>query len=555
VSYCSRADSADYEVQEETREMKTARLTIKNYRGFADATPAKIEISGGLTALLGPNNAGKSSLKLFFYEMRPLFQQLLLGVGHSPSLFTLMDGQSFSFGCPGTSDAAEIFNNVTNRDISIEIEVVDPTKHPIANHTINKLVATCERATPQQWKARVYSLQSPSSPVFSDNGYVAQSDGLIADRHGTVFYDFGELREIIQVFFEARYFGAFRNALNQGSGSYYDFMIGTAFIDLWNNWKTSGVRSHSRAIEKITEDIRSLFEFERLEINASVSLKTLLVTINGHQYRLAEMGSGISQFIMALGNAATAAPSLILIDEPETNLHPALQVDFLLTLAQYAKVGCIFSTHSVGLARSVAHPIFTVQRGAQGPIVRPFEATPSYTQFLGELSFSSFKEMGCDRILLVEGVNDVKAIQQLLRLFGKEHTTVILPLGGDQLVTGAREYELNELRRLSGNIFAVVDSERPGEGAGAAERRMAFGEVCKKVGFDLCLTERRAIENYFSDYAVKAAFGPSFEQLQPYERLDDHPNGWSKSDNWRIARHVRKADLLLSDVGAFLDRI
>src|SRR5439155_19537073 len=116
----------------------------------------------------------------------------------------------------------------------------------------------------------------------------------------------------------------------QGSGSYYDFMIGTAFIDLWNNWKTSGVRSHSRAIEKITEEIRSLFEFERLEINASVSLKTLLVTINGHQYRLAEMGSGISQFIMALGNAATAAPSLILIDEPETNLHPALQVDFLL---------------------------------------------------------------------------------------------------------------------------------------------------------------------------------------------------------------------------------
>ena len=279
------------------------------------------------------------------------------------------------------------------------------------------------------------------------------------------------------------------------------------------------------------------------------------MTINGHQYRLAEMGSGISQFIMALGNAATAAPSLILIDEPETNLHPALQVDFLLTLAQYAKVGCIFSTHSVGLARSVAQPIFTVQRGTQGPIVRPFEATPSYAQFLGELSFSSFKEMGCDCILLVEGVNDVKVIQQLLRLFGKEHTTVILPLGGDQLVTGTREYELNELRRLSSNIFAVVDSERPSEGAEAAQRRKAFGEVCKKVGFDLCLTERRAIENYFPGHAVKAAFGSSFEQLQPYERLDDHPNGWSKSDNWRIARHVAKADFLLSDVGAFLDRI
>jgi hypothetical protein len=258
---------------------------------------------------------------------------------------------------------------------------------------------------------------------------------------------------------------------------------------------------------------------------------------------------------MALGNAATSTPSLILIDELETNLHPALQIDFLLTLAQYATVGCLFSTHSVGLARSVAERIFTVQKGAQGPIVRPFEATPSYSEFLGELSFSSFKDMGCDRILLVEGVNDVKVVQQLLRLVSKEHTTVILPLGGDQLVTGSREMELGELRRLSDNIFALVDSERPSVGAPPAERRARFEEVCKKLGFDVCLTEWRAIENYFPDYAVKAALGSGFEQLAPYERLSDHPNSWGKSDNWRIAHHVKRDDLLSTDIGKFLERI
>jgi energy-coupling factor transporter ATP-binding protein EcfA2 len=371
----------------------------------------------------------------------------------------------------------------------------------------------------------------------------------------SVLYDFKDLLEIIRVFYGAKYYGAFRNALNQGSGQYYDFQIGTAFIDLWNTWKTAGNKAQSRAIGKITEELRRLFEFEQLEINASVSLKTLLITINGHQYRLGELGSGISQFIMALGNAATATPSLILIDEPETNLHPALQIDFLLMLAQYATVGCLFSTHSVGLARSVAERIFTVQKSTQGPIVRPFEATPSYSEFLGELSFSSFKEMGCDRILLVEGVNDVKVVQQLLRLVGKEHSTVILPLGGDQLVTGSREMELHELRRLSGSIFALVDSERHDASAPPAERRAKFEEVCKKVGFDVCLTERRAIENYFPDYAVKAAFGPNFEHLAPYERLSDHANGWGKSDNWRIAHHVTKSDLLSSDVGRFLARI
>jgi AAA15 family ATPase/GTPase len=59
--------------------MKTVRVTIKNYRGFSDQVPVRIEIGEGLTALLGANNAGKSSLKLFFYEMRELFEVLLRG--------------------------------------------------------------------------------------------------------------------------------------------------------------------------------------------------------------------------------------------------------------------------------------------------------------------------------------------------------------------------------------------------------------------------------------------------------------------------------------------
>jgi len=488
--------------------------------------------------------------------MRGLFESFVRPQTNSPNLVTGIAGQPIGVGgYPGTSDVQEIFNNSNDRDLTFEIEAVGATSRPDAHHTINRLVATCRRAAPLQWHIQVYSIESARNPITLANGYNHVDVNWFTSGDGTTKYDAGFLVEIFRAFLGAKYYGAFRNALNQGSGQYYDFQIGTAFVDLWNNWKTSGNKAHSRAIGKITEEIRRLFEFEQLEINTSVSLKTLLVTINGHQYRLGELGSGISQFIMALGNAATAQPTLILVDEPETNLHPALQVDFLLTLAQYATVGCLFSTHSVGLARSVAKPIFTVQKGAQGPIVRPFEATPSYAEFLGELSFSSFKEMGCDRILLVEGVNDVKVVQQLLRLVGKEHSTVILPLGGDQLVTGSREYELHELRRLSDNIFALVDSERPSAEAPPADRRVRFEEVCKKVGFEACLTERRALENYFPDHAVKAAFGSSFERLTPYERLADHPNGWSKADNWRIAHHVTKADLLSSDIGKFLDRI
>ncbi len=151
--------------------MKTARLTIKNYRGFSDQTPARLEIGTGLTALLGPNNAGKSSLKLFFYEMRGLFEVFLRGLGVNPSLLTAINCSPIGLGgYPGTSDLTEIFNNSNDRDITFEIEVIDPTVRPEARHAVNRLVATCERAAPLQWKVKVYSVQSPDDPVSSTNG-------------------------------------------------------------------------------------------------------------------------------------------------------------------------------------------------------------------------------------------------------------------------------------------------------------------------------------------------------------------------------------------------
>jgi hypothetical protein len=98
----------------------------------------------------------------------------------------------------------------------------------------------------------------------------------------------------------------------------------------------------------------------------------------------------------------------------------------------------------------------------------------------------------------------------------------------------------------------LVDSERGSEDTPALKARRAFHEVCRKLNFEVCLTQRRAIENCFSDRAVKTLFGDKYRALSPYERLQDCATRWSKADNWKIARNMSLEKIEGTDVGKLL---
>src|SRR5262249_37592201 len=152
---------------------------------------------------------------------------------------------------------------------------------------------------------------------------------------------------------------------------------------------------------------------------------------------------GLAQFILVLVNAAIKKPSFALIDEPETSLHPPLQLDFLTSLGAYTRHGVIFATHSYGLARAAADRIYAVHGDQDaGSTVAIFDALPHLATFVGELGLSSYKELGFEKILLVEGPTDVRTVQQFLRLYRKDHHIVLIPLGGSSMIHKDREAEL-----------------------------------------------------------------------------------------------------------------
>jgi energy-coupling factor transporter ATP-binding protein EcfA2 len=379
------------------------------------------------------------------------------------------------------------------------------------------------------------------------------SDETTITPEGLPTHTIGGFFELLRALSHTLYIGPFRNAVNVGSNEdYYDIKTGQSLIKQWRELQTGSGKLANEAIYKLTKDIQHIFEFDALSINPSADERTFKLLVNGKSYGLQELGSGLAQFIIVLANASVVNPAFILIDEPELSLHPSLQLDFLTTIASYARVGVLFATHNIGLARSAADRIYAVQKIKLGDsTVTAYEETPRLSEFLGELSYSNYRALGFDKVLLVEGRTEVKTIQQFLRLWKKDQKIVLVPMGGRELINRHCEGELAELTRISVNINALIDSELDVAGDPISANRQDFVDICKRLNISCHVLKRRATENYFTDQAVKSATGSNYSALGHYERLKDAALGWNKRDNWRIAREMDKSDLQGTDLFDF----
>ncbi|HEU4557063.1 MAG TPA: AAA family ATPase [Longimicrobium sp.] len=526
--------------------MKPFTVTLKNYRCFEDRTPVTIEIRPGCTALIGPNNSGKSSFLKAFYELRPLFRSL----DRENGVAQVISERGIDMSFLGIDDAREIPFNRHERDVRIQLDFKG-----ISETQPRSLVLMLDLSK-QTWFGEVIIGSGRGRREvrlermdWNNDWIYSTSDGM--DHH----LDLTPLMNACNVLATMMYVGPYRNAINSGSGRYYDLSVGTQFINDWDDWKTGNHRIWAEAMQTVTEDVIRIFGYRRVEISAANNKTALQIAIDGKPYRLHELGAGIAQFIMVLASVAMKRPSFLLIDEPELHLHPSLQIEFLTAAASYATEGVLFASHSLGLARATAERVYSFQKPGNNAEVSIFEQTPNYPEFVGELSFSSFRELGHEWILLVEGPTEVKAIQQFLRFYHMDHSIVVVPLGGTALIREGVVQELAELRRLSGKIAVLIDSERTSPRSRMSVSRQKFLEDCKALGFKVHATERRAFENYLTERAIQKFKGPKYHALKPFELLDAVEPKWAKHENWRIAREMEKDEIAHTDLGRFLSML
>ena len=504
------------------------KVKLSSYRCFFGNTGVELSLEEGKTiAIVGKNNVGKSALMRFFYELRSLLYSFPSGTWRDSGKHSVTaDKNSGSLsgvqGLYGIGDAVQLFPNQNSE-------------------------------TPISFSFEYSGVECEFFITKSNNQY--RIEKRLARTAGAP-----ENSVLQQLFLRTLYIGAHRNLVNQsaGGGGYYDLSVGSAFVGEWDTLKNGADIEKGRIAHQAEILVSELLGWDSIAINKSNDGSQLLVSTKKGRFALTELGTGVSELVLCIITAAIKKPSWIFIDEPESHLHPSLQVKFLSALEQLASCGVVFTTHSIGLARTAADSILVMQQDKEGRgQLRQFEAVKNYSELIGEMQFSQFHELGFNKILLCEGVTEIKALRQFLKLWGLDSTVMLVPLGGSALIDHKRADELSEFNRFGVKIFVLIDSERS-KAEDTASQRGKFISVCENlfgVGH-AWQTTRRAIENYFPTRAIHMAMrSEKYRALKPFENSESVQPFWGKNQNWRITAKMNKDDLSGTDLAQFFEFI
>nr|WP_145403092.1 AAA family ATPase [Paenibacillus xylanexedens] len=221
---------------------------------------------------------------------------------------------------------------------------------------------------------------------------------------------------------------------------------------------------------------------------------------------LSRSGSGVVSAVYLAGRLLSGSNhgTVGFIDEPETGMHPKLQVRFLKLLKELSddfEIQWIVSTHSPFIMKNlkVEDRLYLIQHDGSETTARAIEPHDKLTVFqaLGAYLPDTISSKG---FIFVEGTTESTLLPLLLKKCGMDVDQVglvILPMGGENIYSIAP----SDLTKIHPKAMVILDSDliKPlSSGGNLTKKKIEYQQECYKHGVECYIsTDYRTIENMY----------------------------------------------------------
>jgi len=434
--------------------MYLSAFRLTNYKSFADS--GVLHFQPGFNVIVGQNNAGKTALVEGLsqhFTSHPHRSEATL-----PRITTELDPKSVSFAlvelaeheleeylldqvqpyvfrvaAPNEMNPSQVVLSVVNREIAFLLYVwrmTDETTSAVRG----SFFAEEFGARPSAQNGQQFTYSNETNDFVHSGPSNSGTKPLLGDRLAERF---------------ARGVFTFRaERMNVGRGQYGPDItlasdasnLPTVLGNLQSNRER--YRRYNAAVSTVFPEIKQVGVVHNTQGGSPSSIEIRVWTIDPVSERedlsipLTESGTGISQVLAILYVVLTAAyPQTIIIDEPQSFLHPGAARKLIEVLKQYPTHQYILTTHSAGVIVAAEPRTIHVLRKVSGKsevATVDIDQADTLRMLLSEVGARLSDVFGADNILWVEGSTEEACIPLILRKFEGP------PLYGTQILSVAR---------------------------------------------------------------------------------------------------------------------
>lgn len=477
--------------------MKLARIGFARYRSVGDE-PALIDLRKRLTVVVGANNSGKSNVLTGLLALRQNNGSL---PASSPMDRHLRDNRLSPHVIADLElEGGDTFPGKSHGDILRFVREVDGSEVRWVETPFPSMEFDAFNRYFRRLRNRYFTGVPSPQELANAHAEVAQHlwQPAIAAMPSVVFIP--QHRQVT-------------------TGAAYS-IDGAGIVDLLASWQHPeiGADADVEKFLKVQTLLRALLHLPSVDLEVSHDKRTILVKRDGLRLPLQSYGTGIHQLIVLAVAVLSHSRALLCLEEPETNLHPTLQREFLRFLLSDTDNQYLISTHSHALIEPTPKTdILHVSLQGHVTVPRLIQTPTDALGILRDLGVRASDLLQANAVIWVEGPSDRIYLNKWLSLIAPDlvetiHYSVMF-YGGRLLSHLSLERdaadaaaELIRLLRINQHAAIVIDSDRRSPRSHLNETKRRIAQEAADQGVYCWITDGREIENYLSSEAISAVY-------------------------------------------------